>query len=251
MSRQARTTAREIRTAKLAAERRKRKVSRLVATGGGVVIVGLLVAIVVSLVNAARQDPVAAPESVVKPATATAQGAIMLGNATAPVTVELYLDYMCPFCGRFEQANGAELDRLVADGTLNLKLYPLAFLDKFSAGTRYSTRAANAVATVADRAPDRVVAFNNALFARQPAEGGPGLTDDEIATVAAGAGVAPEVVRLFTDRIFEPWVASATSTVFGTGISGTPTVKINGKVFTGDLYTVGPLTQAVAAARGQ
>jgi protein-disulfide isomerase len=39
--------------------------------------------------------------------------------------------------------------------------------------------------------------------------------------------------------------------VFDTGISSTPTVKINGEVFKGDLYTTGPLTQAVTAAKGQ
>ena len=102
-----------------------------------------------------------------------------------------------------------------------------------------------------DRETDKVVALNNALFARQPAEGGPGLSDDEIANLASDAGVPPDVVRLFTGRIFEPWVAASTTAVFETGISGTPTVKINGRVFRGDLYTVGPLTQAVAAAKGQ
>jgi len=255
MSRQARTRSRELRETRLAAERRSRKTNRLLAGGGGLVIVGLLVAIVVSLVNAAGQDDArngAAPsDTIVKPATANAQGAIAVGKPGAPVTLEVYLDYMCPYCGRFERVNGAELDRMLADGTVSLKLYPLAFLDKASAGTRYSTRAANAVATVADRAPDKVVAFNNALFARQPAEGGPGLSDNQIGTLAADAGVSPDVVGLFTDSIFEPWVAGSTTAVFETGITGTPTVKINGKVFKGDLYTVGPLTQAVAAARGQ
>ncbi|HTJ33126.1 MAG TPA: hypothetical protein VL738_07835 [Dactylosporangium sp.] len=45
-------------------------------------------------------------------------------------------------------------------------------------------------------------------------------------------------------------MASA-SAVFETGVSSTPTVKINGVRFEGDLYTVGPLTRAVAAAKGE
>jgi protein-disulfide isomerase len=156
---------------------------------------------------------------------------------------------MCPFCGRFERANSGELERLVTDGTISMQLYPLAFLDKASSGTRYSSRAANAIATVADRAPARVLAFHNALFSRQPAEGGPGLTDDEIADLAGGAGVPPEVVSSFRERIFEPWIAKVTDTAFKSGITGTPTVKIDGTVFDGDLYTAGPLTQAIAAAK--
>ena len=113
-------------------------------------------------------------KELVVPTTATANGAISVGKANAPVKLEVYLDYMCPFCGRFERANGGELDRLVADGTVQLHLYPLSFLDRLSNGTRYSTRAANAIVTVADRAPDKVLAFNSALFADQPAEGSSG-----------------------------------------------------------------------------
>ena len=184
------------------------------------------------------------------PTTATANGAISVGNANAPVRLEVYLDYMCPFCGRFERANGAELGQLVADGTVQLHLYPLSFLDRSSSGTKYSTRAANAIATVADRAPDKVLTFNQALYAGQPAEGSSGLSDDQIASLAANSGVPPEVISLFHERIFEPWVSESTNAVFRTGISGTPTVKINGAVFKGDLYTNGPLTQAIMAAKG-
>ena len=255
MGKQARYAARGERIAEAAAQRRARQRVRVVASAGGLVIVGLVVAIVVSLVNAAGRDNGADSTALQKPYTsptiATANGALAFGKATAPVKLETYLDYMCPFCGRFERANGGEIDRMVADGTVRIELYPLSFLDRVSNGTRYSTRAANAVATVAHRAPDKVLAFSNALFASQPAEGTSGLSDDEIAKLASGAGVPSETVAQFTEGIFEPWVAASTSAVFETGVTGTPTVKINGTRFSGDLYAVGPLTRAVAAAKGQ
>jgi protein-disulfide isomerase len=210
----------------------------------------LLVAIVVGLINAAGGGDTAARrgEGAV-PATATAGGALTVGDAAAPVKLEVYLDYMCPFCGRFERANSGELERLVADGTVRLELYPLSFLDRASNGSEYSTRTANAIATVADHAPDKLLAFNTALFAHQPAEGTSGLTDEEIAALARDAGVPADVANLFAGRVFQPWVETSTAAVFETGITGTPTVKINGAVFTGDLYTAGPLTSAVAAAK--
>jgi protein-disulfide isomerase len=184
----------------------------------------------------------------VVPAGATANGAIRVGQAAAPVTVDIYLDYMCPFCGKFERANGDEISRLVQSGKAKVDIHPLAFLDDKSGGTRYSTRAANAVATVADRAPASVLAFNAALYGRQPAEGGSGLSDDEIAQIAAGAGVPLEVANAFPNRTFEGWVTTSTTAAFDSGITGTPTVKINGTAFPGDLYTVGPLTKAIEAA---
>jgi len=237
------------------AAKRQRRRMRILTIAGAVVIGGLIGAIVFAVVRSAggEQTPPAAVSSgaLVAPTGATEAGALTVGKPDAPVTLDVYLDYMCPYCGRFERANSAELDRLVADGTVRVQLYPLSFLDKASNGTRYSTRAANAVATVADRAPDKLLAFNAALFANQPEEHSPGLTDERIAELARNAGVSVQVVDVFGQRIFEPWIATATDASFKSGIQGTPTVKIDGQVFKGDLYAAGPLTQAIVAAKGQ
>jgi len=250
VGKQARNRSREMRKAQaaIAAQRGRR---RPLLIGGLVVIAGLVIAIVVALVSAAGdRDSGGGSGALVTPKGATAGGALVVGQAAAPVKLEVYLDYMCPFCGRFEKANSGEIDKLVADGTARLELYPLSFLDRMSSGTRYSTRAANAVVTVADRAPDKMMAFNKALFDHQPQEGSEGLTDGQIADLATGAGVPQDVVDAFEDRIFEPWITKSTEAVFDAGITGTPTVKIDGKAFEGDLYTAGPLTQAVTAAKG-
>jgi protein-disulfide isomerase len=254
VGKQAREAARERRIAREAVHRRARRRIRIIGAAGGLVIIGLVIAIVVALVNAAGgndKQSASTRKALVTPAIATASGALALGKATAPVKLHIYLDYMCPYCGRFDRANSGEIDRMVADGTVRLELYTLSFLDRMSQGTRYSTRAANAVATVADGAPDKVLAFSTALFTGQPAEGTDGLSDDEIASIAGDSGVPPELVARFAERTFEPWVAASTSAVFDTGVTGTPTVKINDALFRGDLYTVGPLTQAVTAAKGQ
>jgi protein-disulfide isomerase len=251
MGKQGRERARAMREAQAAIQAQRSRRQRWALVAGGVVILVLIGAIVVALARAAGDkgdDTVAGP--VVRPAIATQAGALALGDATAPVRLEVFLDYMCPYCGRFERANGAEIARLVQDKTVRLEIYPLAFLDEASEGTEYSTRTANAVATVGDLAPDRVLAFHRALFERQPAEGTAGLTDDEIAALARAAGVPDTVIGQFGERRFLPWIAESTKAAFAGGITGTPTVRIGGKQFTGDLYTVGPLTQAVTAAAG-
>jgi protein-disulfide isomerase len=252
VGKQARQQSRELRKGRAAIAGASRQRSRFPYIVGGVIILILVIAIAVTIINAAGKDSAGGTSSgggaMVVPAGATADGALVAGKADAPVKLQVYLDYMCPYCGQFERANGPEISRLVGDGTVRLELHPLSFLDDMSKGTEYSTRAANAVSTVADRAPEQMLPFNNSLFVDQPAEGSSGLSDDQLAARALASGVPQAVVDAFDDRIFVPWVVASTDKAFDSGISGTPTVKINGQQYTGDLYTVGPLTEAIMAA---
>jgi len=253
MSKQARNKARDLRHAQAVAARRTVGRTRLLVSAGAIIIVGLLVAIVAVVVNSGpKRDAspgVSSGGTAAVPANTAAGGAILIGRPQAPVKVEIYLDYLCPFCGRFEKANSADIDSLVQAGKIRIELHPLAFLDRLSKGTNYSTRTANAVATVADRAPTSVLAFNTALFAAQPAENSSGLSDDQIAALAVRAGVPQAVASAFAERTFQPWILSATDAAVAAGINGTPTVKINGAVLQ-DLYTGGAFKQAVEAAEG-
>ncbi|WP_045747386.1 DsbA family protein [Actinoplanes rectilineatus] len=224
--------------------------NRVVMGIGGVVIVALVAAIAVSVTSAMRGSSGGGGGALVTPAAATGDGGIRVGPEGAATTVAVYLDYMCPYCGKFERANSGDLTALVEDGTTALELHPLSFLDAQSQGNRYSTRAANAVVTVADKDSERVLAFNAALFANQPDEGSAGLDDAAIAELAAGAGVSQAVIDTFGDRIYVPWIEKTTEAAFDGGITGTPTVLINGVKTGVDLYTAGPLREAVIAAAG-
>ena len=183
-----------------------------------------------------------------QPVTVTAD-AITIGSATAPATVDLYVDYMCPYCGTFDRMNGPEIAAGVEDGTVLLRLHPMSFLDQASGGTRFSTRAASAVVTVAKLAPGSFLAFHVELFTMQPMENTPGLTDEQIAALAKGAGVGDDVVAQLSSGANDAWVASATQAAFNSGVTGTPTVLVNGTKVEGNLYQPGALTQALARAK--
>lgn len=249
MSKQARLRTQELRRAQEAAAAKQARQRRIIMAVSGVVILGLVAAIVFAIVKVAGgDDGPTASDRVVVPQNATAEGAIAVGDESAPVTVDIYYDYMCPACGVFEATNGGELDRLLEEGVIKVDLRPISFLDRTSNGTEYSTRAANAIATVADGAPEQVWDFHAALYANQPEEGTDGLDDDRIAEIAAEAGVPDDVVEAFGDETYRGWVASVTETAFGSGVEGTPTVKVDGEFFEGDVYSVGPLTEAIESA---
>ncbi len=251
MSTQARAKSQEMRRAREAEALRRKKRQRLFTAIGTVVIVGLLAAIGFLVVRAATSDDGGGggnSGAVVTPDNTTDDGGVLIGSADAPVTVTIFYDYMCPACGAFEQANGDELDKLVADQTIQVDLRPIAFLDKASQGTEYSTRAANDFATVVDQAPDKAWDFHAALYANQPQENSTGLSDDKLAEIARDAGVPDAAVEQFGDGTYDGWVAEVTQKAFDSGVTGTPTIRINGEPFEGNPYQAGPLTAAIKAA---
>src|SRR5262245_50316493 len=132
MSKQASIKAREARLARELAARRAARKTRVLVGAGGFVIVALLVAIVAVVATSGPKDSAASGASpgatVTTPANTTATGAIMVGKADAPVKLEIYLDYMCPYCGRFEKANSADIETLVKAGKVRVELHPLGFL---------------------------------------------------------------------------------------------------------------------------
>jgi protein-disulfide isomerase len=56
------------------------------------------------------------------------------------------------------------------------------------------------------------------------------------------------VAELFAERRHEGWVAEQTAQAFDSGVTGTPTILVAGKPFTGDPYQPGSLATVVGQA---
>lgn len=224
---------------------------RALTIAGLVVALGLLVAAIVFILGneegsiAYEGEPGSVSlDEVDTPAAATPDGGIPVGPGLVAgtdagpdaVVVEVLSDYRCPYCQTFQQVNGPDLERLADEGQITLVFRPVSFLDRAEGSRQFSTRAATAAALVADRAPERFVAFNAGLLAAQP-EAGVGPTDEDLAEVARAAGVPDDVVDQLTEtvpgsseRTFAKWVAAATAhadQLIG-GLT-TPTVLIDGE----------------------
>src|SRR5882757_4454912 len=101
------------------------------------------------------------------PAGAMPEGdGVVVGHG--PVRVDAFIDFLCPFCRRFELASGPALASLVADELVSVAYHPMNFLDEAST-TNYSTRAAAASGCAADGG--RFIQYAHALFVNQPPEG--------------------------------------------------------------------------------
>lgn len=265
--------------ARLAAQRikdeqaRKARRQRTLAIVLGAVGLVLLIGTAWMIVSQANKPELADVE--LRPTGSTMSGGIPVGKDGLPgvsdgaaddaVTVAVYSDFMCPICAQFEQINGETLTQLRESGDIVLEYHPVSILDRASQGTAYSTRSATAAAFVATEAPEQFVAFVDALFANQPAEETPGLSDAEIADLARGAGVPDDVAAQIESSAYlgagaddattyGPWVTAATSQASqDLGRLGTPTILLNGEKLDTEKYNWtedGVLAQAIEDARG-
>lgn len=87
-------------------------------------------------------------------------------------TLDVYLDPLCPGCGAFETATHEYLSEQIKSGAIQVRYFPLMFLNEYSAD-EYSSRTAAYMAGVAEHAPESFEGF----FAKvmdiefQPGEG--------------------------------------------------------------------------------
>lgn len=176
------------------------------------------------------------------------------------VNIQIYVDYLCPICGQFEATNGAYISSLLDNGGATVEVHPIAILDRLSQGTKYSTRATNAAACVANYSPNAFYAFHTALFAKQPAENSTGLTDEQIIALANGAKVdkATEISDCVKNQTFKAWTTAATARALNGPIpdsnvdkvQGTPTVIVNGLKYEGSVTDLPTFQAFVIQAAG-
>ena len=172
------------------------------------------------------------------PAGVTEEGdGIMTGHG--PVRVDAFIDFLCPYCRRFELSSGPTLARLVGGGQISLVYHPMNFLDEAST-TNYSTRAAAASGCAADQG--RFVEYAHALFENQPPEGGAGLSDAELADIGRGLGLADTAfTACVSGAPYLDWPPYVTARAVALRVEATPTVLVAGTV-------VRPEAQSIAAA---
>jgi protein-disulfide isomerase len=179
------------------------------------------------------------------PADATAEGdGIVIGHG--PVRVDIFVDFLCPFCRQFELSSESTLAKLVADGQASLVYHPMNFLDDAST-TRYSTRAAASSGCAADGG--RFAEYAHALFVNQPPEGGAGLTNAELTAIGQSAGLTSETfTSCLLDSPYQDWPGYVTARATELGVEATPTVLVAGTPVSPDAQ---PIAAAVAAATGR
>jgi protein-disulfide isomerase len=249
--------ARAMREAEQSAARRRRR--QFVALGVAIVVVAAVVIGIVVGSSKSGGGAVALPTDAVTTGAKTAQGSMIIGKSTAPVTMDAYEDFTCPICGEFEKTTGTSVVKMINDGTLRVRYHMMSFIDDNNGGT-YSHRAANAFAA-ADTygGMAKALALHTILYAHQPSETSKaGLSDQQIVSYAAQVGLtSPQFVNAVKTMEFKGWVSKVADDASKANVTSTPTFYLNGKSVstqnlldsTGQAFSAQKFEQAVTAAK--
>ncbi|MFF4652357.1 DsbA family protein [Streptomyces sp. NPDC001380] len=153
---------------------------------------------------------------------------ITVGAPFAPLTVRLYEDPRCPYCGQFERTGGGpQLAAMLKDGRVRVQYVMASFLDG-RLGGEGSHRAVNALRAAAERG--RFAEYHALLYAHQPEESEDGFTDAYLLELAGQVdGLrSPSFDAEVKGMRHRGFVAAAQAAYEEAGAPGTPTMEIAG-----------------------
>lgn len=180
---------------------------------GMVIVVVIAVAVAIGVAVQAHHKA-AADGHRINPITSSAHGApaalekasstVLVGAPTAPVTIDVFEDFVCPICGSFEHEDGGPMRQAVVASKLRIRYHMLNLLDDRTNPPGYSTRAAAAALAVAEADPGAFASFHDSLYADQPGEGSAGYDVGQLEQLATDLGVpAGRVTAAINSHTFD------------------------------------------------
>lgn len=186
------------------------------------------------------------------------------GESPAPSVVDregevadilLYVDFRCPHCMSFDEANGALLSELVTSGQATLEIVPVSFVDR-----TYSAALAGAFACVVDGQPAVAWSAYTALFSAEVQVNDPTVEVLLAALEPATGGLDPAVRDCIETAQFAPFMEALSAWVFSNTVPnaldaslqvrGTPTALVNGMPYAGDPSDAAAFAHFVAEQLG-
>ncbi|WP_042405728.1 thioredoxin domain-containing protein [Streptacidiphilus carbonis] len=226
--------------ARLSAEReREQRVAALrkkilIGVSAVVVVAAAGVAVATSGSGSGSSASSSAPLTVPANTTGSNGTVIVYGKADAPNTLDVYEDFRCPICDELEKADGSTITELADNGTYKIQYHMATFLDSNLGGSGSANALAMAGAAI-NESPAKFVQLHSVLYANQPEE-----TDDAFAGTDHLLDLARKVPGLVTpafekavkDGTYKPWAQQVSKAFNKSGVTGTPTLKLNGKTLT-------------------
>ena len=184
------------------------------------VVVGVvLIMLVPTLLSKQTDTSAAIPASV---SAEDGYGIVFNKELTDAPFIEIYEDFQCPACARFDSIAGEYIEELITTKKAKVAFHTLSFLGG------ESQIAANAAACSADEG--KFLQLHKTLMANQPSENSGAWNSAYFSTLGLGLGISsPEYDKCVADNKYMGWVKNVAEEGAKRNINSTPTVLINGK----------------------
>ncbi|MBF4552187.1 MULTISPECIES: thioredoxin domain-containing protein [unclassified Pseudoclavibacter] len=177
--------------------------------------------------------------TVEQPIQVVDNSAIVVGAADAPVKIDYYYDYSCPHCVDYHEQTGAVYNDLVAAGEMQVTYHAINIV------APYGAEAAAAIASTVAYEPSAFFAVHDGLFGI-PAQTQTSWGPADYSSALSQLGVTnPEALAAATNGEFSGWAASNTTASREAGVSGTPSIFVDG-----ELQQTPPDVEALMALAG-
>jgi len=214
----------EIKQRRAQRRQKERQVVFLVVAGA----VLLLIAIIVGSSLFQNSQPIAEITPITPLERPNAQGTAM-GNPDAPVRIDVFEDFQCPACQYFTQNVELQvMNELVATGQVYYVFRHYPFLDDSSA-TKESDQAANASLCAADQG--RFWDYHDLLYTNWNGENEGSFNDRRLVAFAEELKLDMSPFNdCFKANSHKSQINQDIQDALRMGISGTPSVFVNGKI---------------------
>jgi protein-disulfide isomerase len=153
-----------------------------------------------------------------------------------------WVDFDCPACKTFNDALSPTINAQVDAGELQVIYHPLSFI---SPG---SVRAANAFGCAVDEGLTHE--YYDALFTLQGTSDDP-FTNENLVALGEEIGItSDEFASCVTNGDYDGWVSNVAASQFENGVTGTPTIFLNGELVELPTFDADALLDAIEQAKG-
>jgi protein-disulfide isomerase len=227
-------------------KKRQQRINTLLWVGGFFVVL-LLILISPTIYNSLKP---AGDFIRITPEARPLENGKSIGNPDAKVTVTVYEDFQCPSCKEFTNSVEKQLlqSTYISDGQVRYLFMQYPFIDSNSI-TKESHQAANASMCALEQ--DRFWDYHDILFTNQGAvENGGSFNDKRLQAFAESLGLDMTAFnKCFSENTYSTDIETDFQDGQAAGVTGTPTIFVNGTLVTPGLVpSYEELTAAIDAA---
>jgi protein-disulfide isomerase len=188
----------------------------------GMVSLVVIIGAIFTVVSNKSASNVALP-----PGASKEDGYGIVFNADKSPTINIWEDFQCPSCKRFEDTNGAKIFELITEGKAKVVFNTLSFLGD------ESVVAGMGAGCAADQG--KFLEYKKYMYTNQQEEHSGTWTKPYVISMAAALGLDETkfAACLNTDK-YRKWLTNVSAAGGDANINGTPTVVIDGTIMESD-----------------